>query len=107
MLCNDCKHEAWAQGVRARRAKLGDKYTDRNGYVKVRTLTSYVSEHRLVMEQHLGRSLVRGESVHHINGVRDDNRLENLELWVQTQPYGQRATDIVCPHCNTPYVQSR
>ncbi|MGW3298500.1 HNH endonuclease [Streptomyces rubiginosohelvolus] len=47
------------------------------------------------MEQKLGRRLVAGENVHHINGVRDDNRAENLELWVTAQPAGQRPADLV------------
>jgi hypothetical protein len=54
-----------------------------------------VTEHRLVMERHLGRLLEKWESVHHINGIRLDNRIENLELWVVPQPYGQRPTDLV------------
>jgi len=54
-----------------------------------------VFQHREVMEKHLGRKLVDKENVHHINGVRDDNRIENLELWSSSQPYGQRVSDKV------------
>lgn len=79
------------------------------GYVRARHTGGYVRliryfpdapphrvmEHRAVMEAHLGRPLHADENVHHINGDRADNSIDNLELWSTMQPSGQRVEDKV------------
>lgn len=73
-----------------------------NGYVRVHRpdhprsdVKGWMYEHTEVMEAMIGRYLISGENVHHKNGIRHDNRPENLELWNRNQPSGVRASDRV------------
>jgi hypothetical protein len=109
----DCSKPYMAKGyctMHYRRFRLyGDPHTklqtgvqtNKDGYTYIRVvpgngkLGKYKLEHRIVMEQHLGRELLTTEYVHHKNGNRKDNRIENLELWSHAQPPGQRIEDKV------------
>lgn len=54
-----------------------------------------VPEHVFVMSQYLKRPIRKGETVHHINGIKTDNRIENLELWHKSHPSGQRLEEKI------------
>lgn len=82
-------HKSW-KGGRGKNA---------HGYVVLRKYGKIYLEHRVVMEEHLGRKLKKPETVHHINGKRDDNRIENLELWTKAHGAGIRVSDL--KHCKT------
>lgn len=81
----------------------GGRFADKTGYILVRqpdhpfaNSGGYVREHRLVMEQHLGRNLSPDEVVHHVNGDRADNRIENLELYASN---GGHLAQTLKGHC--------
>jgi len=78
------------------RAPKGTGFTNKQGYRVVSDGNGgKIKEHRLVMEKFLNRKLLPEENVHHKNGDRTDNRLENLELWNTNQPPGKRIEDLI------------
>jgi hypothetical protein len=98
----DCKQPAWRKIPFCEGHALLHVDTEKanlehpaGNYRLVKFMGATVGEHRAVMMRHLNRWLEPDENVHHLNGRRDDNRIENLELWSTSQPAGQRVEDKV------------
>ena len=96
-LCGIAMHDQAAFCIQCwnKQRKPWKKVFHKRGYRLIRIGRRYKFEHVLIMEMKLGRKLKPGENIHHINGVKDDNRLSNLELWIRPHPTGIRIPDAV------------
>lgn len=104
------RSEAGAESAKAFTRPVGSTRIDQHGYIvekvgrdsphaPMANQKGWALQHRVVMARKMGRMLTPKETVHHINGIRDDNRPENLELWESHHPPGQRKDDPHCASC--------
>jgi hypothetical protein len=101
-LCQTHRRQLRRTGVLAPIHVPKHRYVNGEGYIRIKEpshpnagINGTVMEHIKVMAEAIGRPVLPDETVHHRNGVRDDNRPENLELWVSRHPKGQRVEDQV------------
>jgi hypothetical protein len=105
--CSDVCSSKWHHGERSGSWRGGRWLDKKTGYIKIKDDNSegypYRFEHRMVMEKFLGRRLQRWEQVHHINGIKNDNRIENLSVTVK---YNHKGV-FICPFCKNHVSLSR
>lgn len=92
------KSTRWTGGYINRRGYMLVYAPDHHSIVGRETQRNYVLEHRMIMERVLGRNLSAKETVHHINGIKDDNRPENLQL--RSGNHGQGVV-LACADCGS------
>jgi len=100
----DCRQKAAKAHFIPRKGWFQEKKT---GYIWVyspdhpfRNSANFVVEHRLVVEKEIGRYLKKTEIVHHRNGIKFDNRIENLTIVSRDAHYGE----IECPNCHIKFA---
>lgn len=82
----------------------GGRISDGHGYIKLKIAPKkYRLEHRVIMEEHIGRKLNKYEHVHHINGIKNDNRLENLIILLKSDHHKIHRINKSCVICGKPH----
>ena len=100
--CHQCKlkgalHPNWKGGRTLNRFRgYINNFVRKDSFFYPMSFKGTIPEHRLVMARHLGRNLHPWEHIHHVNGIKTDNRVENLKIVMFNHHYGE----IKCPYCD-------